>query len=79
MKLFAKLKKIWSGFRTTLKFPNCEGGYESAATNFFKLCKEFLCQLLPSNKKWESPSSFLKYSRLKIKYSVFSVAILFSW
>ena len=29
------------------------------------------CQLLSSNKKWESRSSFLRYARLKIVYSVF--------
>ena len=46
MKLFAKLKKIWSRFRTTLKFPNCEGGYESASKNFLKLCNEF-CLSVP--------------------------------
>ena len=40
MKLSAKLKKImWSGFRATLKFSNCEDGYESAPENLFSFAE----------------------------------------
>ena len=73
MKLSAQLNRfLWSGFRTDLKFSNCEVCYESAPENLFKLRVLYQCaNHSPAIKNWGSPGSFLRYRRLNTKYKAF--------
>ena len=74
MKLFAKLKKkSGADLEPPLNFPIVKVAMNLLLIIFLNFAMSFVlaCQLLSSNKKWDSPSSFLRYTRLKTKCSVF--------
>ena len=74
MQLFAKFKKILRrAFRATLNFRKFKVALNPPRRIFLNLVKICIltCLLQLNNKKWGPPSSFLSYTRLKLKLRVF--------
>ena len=72
--LSAKFKRIlWSRFRATVN----NWKFKVSLNPLHRICLNFaevfvlVCWSLLCNKKWGSPSSFLRYKQLKPKYGVF--------
>ena len=74
VQLLAKFKKIlWSGFRAILHFQLVKVALNPLYRIFLNFAERFIlaCSLHFRNKKWGSPSSFLRYEQLKPKYGVY--------
>ena len=73
MKLSAKFKKIlWSRLKATLNFQLFNVALNPLHRIFLNFAESFIlaCSLHFRNKKWGSPSSFMRYEGLRLKYEV---------
>ena len=66
-------KILWSGFRATLTLQLFKVALNPLHRIFVNFAERFIlvCWLHFRNKKWGSPTSFLRYEQLKPKYGVF--------